>query len=49
MLFYPKFSNKIAESNNKLQIMFLQNIIAISKSGFTQLNQVVRFFKFPID
>ncbi len=29
--------------------MFLQNIIAISKSGLTQLNQVVRFFKSPID
>ncbi len=29
----PKFSNRIAESNNKLQFMFLQNIIAIFKSG----------------
>ncbi len=47
--FKPKFSNRIAESNNKLQIMFLQNIIAFCKSGLTQLNQVVRFFKSPID
>ncbi len=29
--------------------MFLQNIIAIYKSGLTQLNQVVRFLKSPID
>ncbi len=29
----PKFSYRIAESNNKFQIMFLQNIIAIFKSG----------------